>query len=226
MVCSPAVSNGLLRAQARRNSCGTLGVRRHRVGCALAEIFSTGSLSALLAATTLFCWSPCAVRIGLLGTRTLTTRDLAWWRYLFSGRTLKTERQRERGSQSTFQCFGGGKHPLETFYGRVRREPLAKVGCSRRRILRRGKMTSGTLPVRNSLFPRLLCSLSHSASAQPQPVPKVFASFPVRSLTSLSPKSALSVAAILASVSCLVWTFERSADGDRHTAVLAVVGGI
>ena len=105
---------------------------------------------------------------------------------------------------------GGGKHlrrhPTAVCVGnRTQRSPV-RAG----RIVTRGKWTKGLCPL-----VMIYCHGSYVTVASSLCLcPSCLANLPVRSLTSLSP------AAILISVSCMVWTFERSADQDRHTAVV------
>ena len=97
----------------------------------------TGSPAALLAATTSFCWSPCAVRIGIFGPQNAHDPRLGVVE-IVSFRTRRTERQTEKAFTVNASMCGGGKHLW-------RHSTAVRVG------------NSTQLKKRSCIFPRLLC---------------------------------------------------------------------
>ena len=159
----------------------------------------TGSPAALLPATTSFCWSPCAVRIGIFGPQNAHDPRLGVVENV-SFRTRRTERQTEKASRSTLQCLAVGNTS-----GDILRPCASETARSTKYVT--VYFHGFSVIVAFSICP---------ASVYAQGVCKL----PSAQSRVVVAQECRVCAAILASVSCMVWTFERSADEDRHTAVL------
>ena len=99
--------------------------RRHRKGHALAEQFGLDLPQLCLLQKHRFAGHVARLKPDSLAHRTLTTRDLAWWRHAQAAHARLKDKW--RGVHSTRINVWRWKHLGNSFYGRVFREPHAEA---------------------------------------------------------------------------------------------------